>query len=310
MLRTRFAPSPTGLLHVGNAYSALRCQNWAEAHNAELLLRIEDIDHTRCRERFRTSIMEDLAWLGLNWQPEVRIQSRNMAAYRHAITRLREIDVIYPCFCTRKQITAEIARMASAPHAGEQVDRYPGICRKLSRSERQRRMRNEPFAWRLDAAKAMAMAGGKLLWQDDCGHHYDSSVSNDVVIGRKDIEVSYHLAVVVDDADQDVTHIIRGDDLASATPIHRLLQTLLGLPEPIYTHHRLLTDIDGKRLAKRNRATTLYSLRKLGVKADQLHAFLNRTPPPAWPFGAPENPADLQQIVRRLCADCAHGWCA
>jgi len=283
-LRTRFAPSPTGLLHVGNAYAALQCQRWAGQYSAELLLRIEDIDHTRCRPEFATALIEDLRWLGLQWQGEVIYQSHRRQAYDDAIARLREMEVIYPCFCTRQQIGREIARMASAPHSEDAVVVYPGTCRKLSPGEQQQRMQQQPFAWRLDAAKAMQVAGDGLTWRQASGQTHPVRVHDDIVIGRKDIGVSYHLAVVVDDAAQAITHVIRGSDLAASTPIHRLLQALLGLPEPTYIHHPLLLDANGMRLAKRNRATTLDSLRRMGVQAPELCKFLATDPPPCWSF--------------------------
>jgi len=282
-LRTRFAPSPTGLLHVGNAVSALRCQQWAEAHNAELLLRIEDIDHTRCRPAYDDALIEDLRWLGLRWPLPVRRQSEHLADYQQAIEQLRKQDLIYPCFCTRRRIADEIARIASAPHADDAPHRYPGICRKLDRAEQQRRMRWKPFAWRLDAKRARVLVGDDLTWRDISGHRYRAAVDEDVVIARKDILVSYHLAVVVDDALQGVTHVIRGADLRDSTPLHRLLQALLELPEPAYLHHPLLLDCDGRRLAKRNRATTLQSLRQAGVQPKALREWLLREPLPRWP---------------------------
>jgi len=295
-LRTRFAPSPSGLLHVGNAYSALICQVWAEKHHAELLLRIEDIDHTRCKPEYADAIFEDLDWLGLHWQASVRYQSRHLDDYQQAIQRLRDMDVIYPCFCTRKQITQEISRMASAPHAEDTLPTYPGICRALSAEEQNKRMLHEPFAWRLNTGRATAMAGEGLTWHDDMGGIHAIHLDHDIIIGRKDIAFSYHLAVVVDDAMQGITHIIRGCDLASSTGIHRLLQQLLELPEPVYIHHPLLQDRDGKRLAKRNQATTLNSLRRMGVDAHKLGDFLLGMATPVWPVA----PAETGDIVRML----------
>ncbi|MDQ7000513.1 MAG: tRNA glutamyl-Q(34) synthetase GluQRS [Mariprofundus sp.] len=283
--RTRFAPSPTGLLHVGNAYSALLCQAWAKTHNAELLLRIEDIDHTRCRSEFADAIIEDLSWLGLRWQSPVRIQSMHLQDYRQAIHQLRDMGVIYPCFCTRKQIQQEIMRMSSAPHAEAVMASYPGTCRKLPANEQHDRMQHEPFAWRLNIDKAMAHIGEDISWRDGSGCVYAVSVEHDVVIGRKDIDFSYHLAVVVDDALQGISHVIRGQDLKESTGIHRLLQKLLGLPEPVYVHHPLLCDQDGERLAKRNGATTLKGLRQTGVDVMKLRDFLTAAESLCWPFG-------------------------
>lgn len=280
-LRTRFAPSPTGLLHVGNAYSALTCQHWAERHHAELLLRIEDIDTTRCRQEYAEALIEDLSWLGLDWHGPVRRQSEHTADYVHALERLRNDGLVYPCFCTRTDIRREIARMASAPHAGEH-DHYPGTCRHLSREERQHRMLQDAFAWRLDADRALAVTGDRLTWEDGHGRTHPVHIGSDIVIGRKDIGFSYHLAVVVDDALQDITHVIRGSDLAESTGIHRLLQALLGFDPPVYIHHGLLCDRDGQRLAKRHRGTTLRGLRQAGMSAEALRACLAQSPP-RWP---------------------------
>lgn len=286
--RTRFAPSPTGLLHVGNAYSALQCKAWADAHDAELILRIEDIDHTRCREEFADALLEDLRWLGLCWPEPVLRQSRNLGAYREAIARLRDMQVIYPCFCTRKAIQEEVERMGLAPHVEDSGEFYPGTCRSLASHLSSERMRNGLFAWRLDVARALqtaeSMHGGPLTWRDSQGLHHAVQLRHDPVVGRKDIGISYHLAVVVDDAAQGVTHIIRGEDLRDSTPLHRLLQALLALPSPIYIHHPLLCDATGARLAKRNKATTLRSLREAGIEAARLRRFLMQEAHGTWPF--------------------------
>ncbi len=298
-MRTRFAPSPSGLLHVGNAYSALICQQWAEEHHTELLLRIEDIDHTRCRPAYADAILEDLNWLGLRWQTPVRYQSHHLDDYRAAMQRLRDMDVIYPCFCTRKQVAQEIARMASAPHLEDTPSEYPGLCRNMQTDEQYRRMQEEPFAWRLNVAKALICVGEKLTWREESGQTHAIEISHDTIIGRKDIGFSYHLAVVVDDAIQAVSHIIRGRDLASSTGIHRLLQQLLGLPEPVYIHHPLLHGCSGEQLSKRNHATTLDNLRRAGVSAHKLRDFLFSTATqrqPFWPFEPEENDAILRAL--------------
>jgi len=295
-LYTRFAPSPTGLLHVGNAYSALACRQWAEAHAAGLLLRIEDIDHTRCRPTYVEAILEDLHWLGITWDGPVHYQSENLARYRSALDTLRRLGVIYPCFCTRRDIQEEINRMGAAPHADDEAAPYPGICRTLAGSERKRRMRHELFSWRLDAAAAMEAAGKSLTWKNEHGRHHPVHLHGDLIIGRKDIGFSYHLAVVVDDAEQGITHVIRGQDLESSTAIHRLLQYLLKLPEPVYIHHALVRDADGRRLAKRHASTTLQGLREMGVRAGELAAFLLQTDAPVWPF----SPDDAQAIKNQL----------
>jgi len=299
-LRTRFAPSPTGLLHVGNAYSALHCAQWAERHDAELILRIEDIDHTRCREEYADALLEDLRWLGLRWPKPVLYQSRNLAAYRDAIDRLHAMEAIYPCFCTRKTIQQEIERMGAAPHAGEHSEFYPGTCRSLAPHHRRQRMQEGMFAWRLDMARAMQLAtemnDGPLMWHDGDGLHHAVQLQHDSVIGRKDIGISYHLAVVVDDAAQGVSHIIRGEDLRDSAPLHRLLQVLLGLPDPVYIHHPLLRDMQGERLAKRIHSTTLQSLREAGVDPERLHRFLLHESGDRWPF------ADLASACAGLAA--------
>lgn len=292
-MKTRFAPSPTGLLHVGNAYSALCCQRWAEKHHAELLLRIEDIDHTRCRSEYADRIIEDLSWLGLQWQGEVRRQSARHTAYRAALARLETMGVLYPCFCTRKQIQQEIEQMGIAPHA-EDHGAYPGICRIIDRHQGRVRQAHERFAWRLDIAAAMRCLPDPIYWQDGKGrsHAVAPSMLGDMVIGRKDIGFSYHLAVVVDDADQGITHVIRGEDLRSSTPIHRLLQALLDLPSPVYIHHPLLLDSRGERLAKRNHATTLQSLREAGLAPEILQTFLTRKDL-RWPFTQDDAPKNI-----------------
>lgn len=297
-LRTRFAPSPTGLLHVGNAYSALTCQQWADHHNAKLLLRIEDIDHTRCRDEYASQLIEDLRWLGVSWHGDILKQSEHQTRYRAALEKLETMEVIYPCFCTRKHIQEEIERMGIAPHTEDMADPYPGICREIDSHQRHKRTLHERFAWRLDAAKAIDMIGEPLSWVDEHGHHHPVHLSSlgDMVIGRKDIGISYHLAVVVDDAYQGITHVIRGEDLRSSTPIHRLLQTLLELPSPTYIHHPLLVDGDGNRLAKRNNATTLKTLREADVGADSLRHFLMENGSLQWPF----QPNDLDRIREQL----------
>ena len=297
-LRTRFAPSPTGLLHVGNAYSALTCQQWAEKHDADLLLRIEDIDHTRCRDEYTPQLINDLHWLGLKWQGDILKQSEHQARYRAALEQLEAMGVIYPCFCTRKHIQEEIERMGIAPHAEDMADPYPGICRDIDRHQQHERILHEKFAWRLDCARAMALAGESLTWRDEHGRHHPVTMSalGDMVIGRKDIGISYHLAVVVDDAYQGISHIIRGEDLLASTPVHRLLQALLGLSSPTYIHHPLLVDGDGNRLAKRNMATTLKSLREGGISANSLRQFLLGENQLRWPF----SPDEMGRIREQL----------
>ena len=272
-LRTRFAPSPTGLLHVGNAYSALFCQQWAAQHNATCLLRIEDIDHTRCRPHYSRQMLTDLEWLGFRWQEPLRRQSQHHDDYRQALAQLRDGGFIYPCFCSRKMRQSVVS---ACP------------CRQLSADEQQQRMQ-QPFAWRLDAEAAMQAVGGALSWQDGDGRQHPVQLSEDVVIGRKDIGFSYHLCVVVDDAIQQISHVIRGEDLRDSTPIHRLLQQLLQLPTPIYIHHPLLRDRHGARLAKRIRSTTLQSLREMQIDAEKLRHFLLHASNHRWLFDEPSS---------------------
>jgi len=275
---TRFAPSPTGQLHPGHAFSALQAHDHARAHGGRFLLRIEDIDPGRVREAYVAGIIEDLTWLGLRWDGQVARQSERLPLYADALDRLKAAGLAYPCFCTRAAIAAEIAASASAPHAapqGSDGPLYPGTCRRLSPADRARRIAGEPHAWRLDMAKAIQDAG-PLHWTDlDHGAIAATpEIHGDIVIARKDAPTSYHLAVTVDDATQGVTDIIRGADLRSATHVHRLLQALLGLPAPAYRHHRLLTGPDGKRLAKRDGAKSLAALRAEGVSAETLRAML------------------------------------
>jgi len=274
----------------------LCCADWADQHNAELLLRIEDIDHIRCKSEYADAIIEDLHWLGLNWQQPIRYQSQCSSAYQQAMLKLRDMQVIYPCFCSRKEIREEIARMASAPHAEDGDSEYPGICRGLSADEQMQRMQDEPFAWRVHVNKALAMVGDDLSWQEVSGQKHAVHINSDVVIGRKDIAFSYHLAVVLDDAEQGITHIIRGHDLQDSTGVHRLLQALLDLSEPVYMHHPLLCGSDGERISKRNGGMSLHSLRQMGVDAQQLCAFLRGSEHLCWPFSQ----ADEYQILTML----------
>jgi glutamyl-Q tRNA(Asp) synthetase len=259
----RFAPSPTGRLHLGHAWSCLLAHDHSRERGGAFLLRIEDIDPGRTREAFVEGIIEDLAWLGLGWDGEMVRQSERLPLYAEALERLKSAGLVYPCFCTRAAIAAEIAASASAPH-GPDGPVYPGTCRRLTEAERAAR-RTEPHAWRLDVARA-ARAAGTLYWKDgDTEVQAEPETFGDVVLARKDAPVSYHLAVTIDDAAQGVTDVVRGRDLYSATDVHRLLQALLGLPTPLYHHHPLLTDSEGRRLAKRHGAPTLASLREAGA---------------------------------------------
>lgn len=268
---TRFAPSPTGLLHLGHVYSAW--VGWTVARNSggRFLLRIEDIDQGRCRQEFEAAILDDLDWLGLTWDGPVLRQSERLPAYQAALDRLSELRVLYPCFCTRKAIHAELERLGQAPH-GPDGALYPGTCRALPAVERDERIgRGDPYALRLDVAGAIAQAG-PVDWQDqDAGRQAGQpAILGDVILSRRDSPTSYHLAVVVDDAAQGVDLVTRGKDLFHATHVQRLLQALLGYPEPGYLHHRLITDADGRRLAKRSDALSVRALRDAGRRPEDV----------------------------------------
>ena len=269
---TRFAPSPTGYLHRGHAYSALTAFKAARDAGGRFLLRIEDIDTQRCRPDFEAAIYEDLAWLDLRWETPVRRQSEHFDDYRHALSRLEEQGVIYRCFKTRAQVLDEIGR---APHGA--MSAYRGA--PLAPSEEARLITEGlPYAWRLSLAEAERRLGGfsRLTFHDDDAGLVVArpELAGDVILARKDVGVAYHLAVVVDDALQGVSHVIRGADLLEATHIQRLLQALLGLPTPAYRHHPLLLGPEGKRFAKRDRAETLRDLRARGVRRETLLAEL------------------------------------
>ena len=268
---SRFAPSPTGRLHLGHAFSAVRAHDLARAGGGRFLLRIEDIDPGRSREAFVAGIEEDLAWLGLAWDGPVLRQSARLSRYAAALDRLKPRGLVYPCFCTR----AEIAASASAPH-GPEGPAYPGTCRRLSPEAQATRRASEPHCWRLDLRVALAEAGGDLGWHDATAGWVaaDPAPQGDVVLARKDAPTSYHLAVTVDDAAQGVTDVVRGRDLFEATHVHRLLQALLGLPTPFYHHHPLLAGPDGQRLAKRTGAPSLAELRAGGADPAALVAGL------------------------------------
>ncbi len=261
MIVTRFAPSPTGALHLGHAASAILAHDRARAAGGRFLLRIEDIDGTRSRLEHVAGIVEDLRWLGLSWDGPVVHQSERLELYQAGLDRLRNMGLLYPCFCTR----ADIAASLSAPHGADGIV-YPGTCRGLDQATRVRRRAGEAHAWRIDMARAVAIAG-PLGWRDELAGDVvaDPLAHGDVVLARKDAPASYHLAVTVDDAAQGVTHVVRGADLFAATHVHRLLQSLLGLATPVYHHHALMTGADGKRLAKRDGAPTLAAMRMAGA---------------------------------------------
>ena len=267
---TRFAPSPTGELHLGHAYSAALAHDAARGAGGKFLIRIDDIDGSRSREEFIGASLADLAWLGIDWDGDPKRQSDRLDAYAAALDDLRTRGLVYPCFCTR----ADIAASLSAPH-GPSGAVYPGTCRHLTQGERERRMASEPHCWRLDMARAVAETG-ELAWEE-MGQGLriaDPWAHGDIVLARKDAPASYHLASTLDDAAMGVTHIIRGADLIASTDVHRLLQELLGLPTPLYRHHALVCGPDGKRLAKRDAAASLASLRAAGIDGRALAADL------------------------------------
>jgi glutamyl-Q tRNA(Asp) synthetase len=276
---TRFAPSPTGFLHIGHALSALFARD-AAGPDGRFLLRLEDIDRSRCRPEFAAAIAEDLAWLGLDWERPVRVQSAHFAEYAAVIHGLGERGLIYPCFCTRSA-AAEVAGAVAAPHGSGPL--YPGTCRHLSASERADRIAaGVPHALRLDLARALAQTG-PLTWRDLDRGIVPAAPERlgDVVLARKDCPTSYHLSVTWDDALQGVELVTRGEDLFEATHIHRLLQALLDLPLPVWRHHRLLLDAQGKRFAKRDRAPTLRAMREAGRTPAEVRALAGWPPPPS-----------------------------
>ena len=262
---TRFAPSPTGYLHLGHAFSALTAWRRAREGGGRFLLRLEDIDPARCRPEYAAAILEDLTWIGLDWDGPVRVQSEHLGDYRGVLDGLTERGLLYPCFCTRGDIAREIAASASAPHTPDGGLVYPGLCRHVTESERAARIAaGDRFALRLDMQRAVTEP---LSFQEEGAGTIvcDPAAFGDVVLARNDVPVSYHLCVTHDDALQGVTLVTRGEDLRPATHLHRLLQSLMGWPVPTYAHHRLLTDAAGKRLAKRDCAATLRDLRLRGM---------------------------------------------
>ncbi|WP_144243920.1 tRNA glutamyl-Q(34) synthetase GluQRS [Sphingopyxis sp. MWB1] len=269
---TRFAPSPTGELHLGHAYSAIIAHDAARAVGGRFHIRIDDIDGSRSREAYVTAALADLEWLGLDWDAPPLRQSDRLGDYAAAMDDLARRGLVYPCFCTR----ADIAASLSAPH-GPLGPVYPGTCRALPPALRDARRADDPHCWRIDMARAAALAG-PLTWEEEGRgpRRADPGAHGDVVLARKDAPASYHLASTIDDAALGVSHVIRGADLIASTDIHRLLQALLGLPTPIYRHHPLLCGPQGKRLAKRDAAASLAAMRADGVDgralADDLRA--------------------------------------
>jgi glutamyl-Q tRNA(Asp) synthetase len=265
---TRFAPSPSGRLHLGHAYSAALGHAAAREAGGAFRLRIEDLDPSRCRPEFVEGIFEDLRWLGLEWDGDVLVQSQRVSVYAQALDLLRDQGLIYPCFCTR----ADIAQSLTAPH-GDAGSAYPGTCRGLLDDPDRRA--STPHSWRLDSAKALALAG-MPTWTEAGGSSFAATPGDigDAILARKDAPSAYHLACVVDDAASGVDLVVRGADLRPSTPVQRLLQELLGLPEPRYLHHPLILHEDGRRLAKRDLAPTLAAMREDGVDGPALAAGL------------------------------------
>ena len=274
----RFAPSPNGYLHLGHALSALLNVDMARAAGGRLLLRIEDIDATRCRPEYEAAIYEDLAWLGLQWEAPVRRQSEHFDDYRAALAKLEAMGLVYPSFESRAEIarwSPRAKRMEPWPRDPDGAPLYPGSAKAMPAAERARRMdAGEPYALRLDMQAALARVGALTWIETGAGPPAKPAplppirpTWGDVILARKETPTSYHLAVVVDDAAQGVTDVVRGQDLFHATGVHRLLQALLGLPEPRYHHHRLILDADGRKLSKSTQATGLRELRAQGVTA-------------------------------------------
>ncbi len=268
---TRFAPSPSGYLHLGHVLAACEARRLADEGCGQCLLRIEDIDRGRCHDQYIDGIIEDLNWLGLSFDGEIVRQSERMGLYRNALDRLIDLEVVYPCFCTRKEIALELSRMADAPQ-GEHIELYPKTCKHLSIQKRTEKMnQGVPYAWRLDSDKAFNLVG-ELTWVD---RRFGLQMVNpdyvgDVVLARKDCATSYHLSVVVDDALQGVNLVSRGEDLFEATHVHRLLQELLQLPVPEWYHHHLICDDHGVRLAKRNKSLAIKEMRESGMSPDEV----------------------------------------
>ncbi len=285
--RFRFAPSPNGELHLGHAYSALFTAEAAREAEGRFILRVEDIDFLRCRAALVDRMLEDLAWLGLSSQEPVRYQSKTMGGYRTALSRLSALGLLYPCFATRQEIREAVSDDPDHPRDPEGMPIYPGLHKHMAPHERQRLMDDgRPYALRLDMERAIAMAerkaGGPITFREygtgPAGEEGELPVNparwGDVVLGRKDIGVSYHIAVVVDDAAQAITHVTRGQDLFHATDIHRLLQVLLDLPEPVYRHHGLIGDETGRKLSKSAGDRSLRALREAGVTAEEIRELL------------------------------------
>lgn len=273
MTITRFAPSPTGRLHLGHVLAARVAHDLARAAGGKFLLRHEDIDGPRVREEFYHGIEQDLEWLGLTWDGFPLRQTTRAAAHDAALASLREKNLVYPCFCTRREIQLEWSHIAAAPQ-GPEGPLYPGTCRNLTEPERHEKLvSGVPCAWRLDARRAGEFTGSLTFHDLRFGTIVvEPELNGDVVLARKDIGTAYHLAVVIDDAFQQITHVTRGEDLLPSTHVHRLLQSILGLPEPLYLHHRLILDENGERLAKRSQSRSIEHLRNSGISPTEVLA--------------------------------------
>ena len=268
---TRFAPSPTGHMHLGHVFSALFSYEAAKKLGGKFILRIEDIDSQRSSKVFEESIYEDLEWLQIKYSTGIRYQADHMDDYKGAIKELQKLDMVYPCFCSRSDIKAEIMRAGNAPHE-EETSIYPGTCRRLSKEERIKKIAiGTSFAWRLNI-RAAAKKLGNLVWRDlRLGKHtVPVGTMGDVVLARKDVPTSYHLSATLDDHIQRIGLVTRGEDLVSATHVHKIIQSLLELKSPIYLHHPLILDSKGVRLSKRTRAQTIKSLKTSGLKRNDV----------------------------------------
>ena len=274
---TRFAPSPSGDLHLGHAYSAKLSYDFSVQKGGDFILRIEDIDHLRCKTKHEKSILTDLRWLDLKWPTPIRRQSNHFTDYKAALDKLESMELLYPCFCTRRDIINEIEESTRAPHMrpkfGPEGIIYPGTCRHLTTEEQQQKVDDGiPHALRFNTNKALGLLKAPLYWTDCKTGEQKATpeLLGDVILARKDFPASYHLCVVVDDHIQMINHVIRGQDLYYASHFHRLLQHLLKLNTPIYDHHPLLATRDGNRLAKRDKSITIKSIRESGIGPDQI----------------------------------------
>jgi glutamyl-Q tRNA(Asp) synthetase len=280
----RFAPSPNGSLHLGHAYSALLNRKMADDMDGRMLLRMEDIDRERCTPELERLMLDDLEWLGLTWEKPVRRQSENFPDYRNALERLMKMELVYPAFLSRSGIRQEIERfnIRDWPRDPDGALHYPTTERKLSRREQQARMQSgQPYALRLNMDRAVEAAGTELVWQEfDSGQFIEAHPQDwgDVIIARRDMPTSYHLSVVIDDALQAITHVVRGKDLYHATSVHRLLQHLFGIEPPLYHHHRLILDKDGHKLSKSRKDTSLRSLRERGATRQEICSLIDLQP--------------------------------